>query len=422
MNKIRRNRTLVGMLALITACSMFSGWTMAEEAADVPEAIIGAWKLYQVMELRDEEEPVLIPEEEEPSLYGIGINIYNFDDSGVIHHITIADGESISLNGFWETTGEHIYDCREDAGDMTVCYLPEDDMLHRTGQEAGRDLEFIYARAFVGSWKLSRIQLLIEGDAPIELSREETPYLFDGSDSVLVVNPDGSGMVLAADGSEEDGREGSWTSSKPNYFIFTEGDFDMGFTYFSSNDAIFRDVLDESGDSGYSTHLRYTYERVSVQADAAQTEEPDTQAQDVSDTQTQDVSDTQADTQTWSEAPNGNVYQEEPAYEPEYYAPVSDPDDWDEFSYASEPDPDERTEPQPPAEGGAGDADPSGDIGADTQDTDAQAPDPSEMEDPANPGDPAGTDEPSGPADISEPGDSYEPSDLSEPADLEGEG
>ena len=67
----------------------------AEPEAAAPEAILGAWTLYQVFEVQEGAEPVPLTKEENESVYGADISIYNFDDMGVAHHITFDAGESL---------------------------------------------------------------------------------------------------------------------------------------------------------------------------------------------------------------------------------------------------------------------------------------------------------------------------------------
>ena len=110
-------KTLISILAMLMACTLLAAGVFAaeapagpqapedlnaaEEARDKADPVEGSWILYEVYELKENAEPVLLKKEENQSLYGSGIGIYTFDDGGYAHHIMFDAGDEADEEASW---------------------------------------------------------------------------------------------------------------------------------------------------------------------------------------------------------------------------------------------------------------------------------------------------------------------------------
>lgn len=272
-------KSLISLLALITACGMMAGAAFAEEAPEevAPEAqaeetvqaeetaeadpVLGSWVLYEVYEVKENEEPVLLKKEENQSLYGSGIGIYTFDEDGAAHHNMIEAGDNVDKEAIWAVSEPDVYSITEDADTMTLKYDKEKDVLHRTFEDENRTLDFVYARAFIGSWKLDRVAEIHEGDAAVDLPKEENQSLYAEAENTLTFTPDGKANNEIVDGADKTVVEGSWKLTAPDKITYTEETLEQEFNYFRADDTIYRDLIDETPDAAHP-HLAFIYSRV----------------------------------------------------------------------------------------------------------------------------------------------------------------
>lgn len=270
-------KTFVSMLALVTACGMLTTAAMAEEAAPAEtaatvavataeaeaktEPIEGSWVLYEVYEVKEGAEPVLLKKEENQSLYGSGIGVYTFDADGAAHHNMIEGTDNKDESALWAVNEPNVYAYTEGSINETFRYVEAEGTLHRTMQEESRTLDFVYARAMVGSWKLDKVVEIHEGDAPVDLPKEENQSLYGAGESILTFKTDGKTSEEITDGADKSVVEGTWKLTATDSFTYTQDTLEMAFQYFRADDTIFRDVKDEAPDAAHP-HLRFTYVRV----------------------------------------------------------------------------------------------------------------------------------------------------------------
>ena len=150
---------------------------------------------------------------------------------------------------------------------MMLRYVEEEDMLHRTFADGARTLDFVYARAFVGSWKLAEVMEIHEGDAPEDLPEEENQSLYGAGESILTFLPDGKATDEITDGPDKAVTEGTWEMTEPDCFTWKEDTMETEFHYFRVDDTIYRDFKDEAPDAAHA-HLRFVYERVIPEPEA----------------------------------------------------------------------------------------------------------------------------------------------------------
>ena len=292
MNNMKK--TLVSMLALVTACGMLTTAAMAEEApADaaaeaVAEAVVeeaaaeavdeavaeaaveaavqadpveGSWVLNEVYEVKEGAEPALLKKEENASLYGAGISVFTFDADGAGHLNTIDGADQQDKEATWATTEPGVYTFTEGSDTTTLTYDLEKDVLHRTVQEDGRTLDFVYARGFVGSWTLDQVLEIHDGDAPTPLSKEENASLYGAGEAVVKIFSDGTVNEEITDGADKTTVEGTWKLDSADIFTYTVDGLDMTFNYFRADDTIIRDFHDDTEGAEHA-HLHFIYKRV----------------------------------------------------------------------------------------------------------------------------------------------------------------
>ena len=179
-------------------------------------------------------------------------------------------GNLTDRDASWASPSENVYTFTEkDAAELTFNYTPSQDLLHRSFQDGERKLDFVYARAFVGTWKLDKVMEIHEGDAPAELSKDGNQSLYAESENLLTIKPDGTALCKEKSGGETTDVKGTWKKADVDKIIWTEKDLDTVLRYFSVDDTLFRDVVNEAADAGHK-HLRFVYAR---QADLAEKEE-----------------------------------------------------------------------------------------------------------------------------------------------------
>ena len=272
-------KAFVLLLAVITAVVFCVPAFAGEDKAADRYPVVGSWKLDQVFEAAQGEEPVLLKKEEAQSLYGSGISILTFDEDGYAHDITFEGEDTSDLAAQWKSTSPNQFVFTEEDGmELTFTYNEKEDLLHRYFLDDAPDashqsLDFVYARAFVGSWQLKEVIQVHEGDAPTELPKEENQSLYGDSENIYTFLADGTGKTAMKEAGETYVTEGTWKMPQPDQFVYTEKETDMELNYFRVDDTLYRDFKEQEGASEY---LRFIYERVEVEEEQPETkpEEP----------------------------------------------------------------------------------------------------------------------------------------------------
>ena len=270
----KMKQLLASLLVIVFACSMLSVAALAEEAPAPAEAeaqaaetvakadpVEGSWVLYQVYEVKEGAAPTLLKKEENQSLYGSGVGVYTFDNGGAAHHIMFDGGAGEDAEASWKVTEPNVYEYTEGSENMTLKYVESEDALHCSSALDGRNLDFVYARAMVGSWKLDKVTEVHDGDAPVDLPKEENQSLYGAGETILTFEPNGKATDETVDGSDKVVTEASWTLTGPDKFTYKVDPMEMEFSYFRADDTIIRDYKDETPDAAHP-HLAFVYTRV----------------------------------------------------------------------------------------------------------------------------------------------------------------
>ena len=259
---------LISAVIIFALCIPAFAVEAPEEAEKDFYSIEGSWKLDKVFNVIEGQEPEEIKEEEAQSLYGTGVNIFTFDEDGYAHDMLLAGPDSMDTAAEWKTTEPNVYVFTEENGlEIVFTYEEEKDVLHRSWEIPDEDvpyknLDFVYARAIVGSWKLDQVLEIHEGDAPVEMTKEENQSLYAEAENILTFEVGGTVKELIKDGSDETVEEGTWEMSGPDKFVYTVGMIETGMDYFRVDDSLYRDVKTEED----QPYLRFIY---------ARTEEPE---------------------------------------------------------------------------------------------------------------------------------------------------
>ena len=257
------------IVTLLISAAMVFALCIPAFAVEAPEEetkdfypIEGSWKLDKVYNIIDGQEPEEIKEEAQ-SLYGTGINIFTFDEDGYAHDMLFAGPDSMDTAAEWKTTKPNVYVYTEENGvEFVFTYEEEKDVLHRSFEIPDEDapyknLDFVYARAIVGSWKLDQVLEIHEGDAPVEMAKEENQSLYAEDENVLTFKVGGTVEELVKGGGEEFTEEGTWEMPEPDKFVYTIDTIETDVEYFRVEDTLFRDVKTEED----QPYLRFIYVR-----------------------------------------------------------------------------------------------------------------------------------------------------------------
>ena len=244
------------MIVLLLSVVMVFALSIPSFAA---EPVEGSWIISEVYEIDEDGNRVLKTKEEAQSLYGEGMNILTFHEDGYGSDITFNAGDIYDVPATWEAA-ENGFEFMEDGLVLTFTY-DEADLLHRSFTDddpdaAYKNLDFVYTRAVVGSWKLDSVIQINEGDAPTDLPEEENASLYGNKDNILTFNADGTAVELVKAGPDEMEAAGTWTMSKPDVFVLTEDTIITELIYFRVDDTLYNDLSD-----GERT-IRFTYARV----------------------------------------------------------------------------------------------------------------------------------------------------------------
>ncbi|MBQ9030951.1 MAG: hypothetical protein IJ106_05795 [Parasporobacterium sp.] len=281
-------KTIIILLSAVLAFTMCFAAFAQEETEEVKNVypVVGSWKLDQVFEVKETSDPILLKKEEAQSLYGSGISIFSFDEDGYARNIMFDAGDMVDVPASWKSTSPDVYIYTEEDGfELKFSYDEKEDVLHRTFQDDAPDatyknLDFVYTRAFVGSWTLDQVLAIHDGDAPEELAKEEHQSLYGTDESILTLYADGKVKEEIKEGPNASVNEGTWEMLNPDKIVYTQDSLEMELEYFLVDDTLFRDYKDESPDAPYP-HLQFVYVRVETGEEEPVQEETKTANQPV---------------------------------------------------------------------------------------------------------------------------------------------
>jgi len=258
------------IITLLISAMMILALCVPAFAAEAPKEepkeyypVVGSWKLDTVFHVIDGQEPAELKKEEAQSLYGSGINIFTFDEDGSAHDILFAGPDTSDTAAKWTSTSPNVYVYTEEGGlEITFYYEAEKDVLHRSFENTDADasykkLDFVYARAVVGSWKLEQVLEIHEGDAPVEMNKEDHQSLYAEAENILTFCTDGTVKNLVKGGGEETVESGTWKMPEPDKFVYTIETTETEMDYFRVDDTLFRDVKTDAD----QPYLRFIYAR-----------------------------------------------------------------------------------------------------------------------------------------------------------------
>ena len=247
---------LLSAVMIFAFCFTAFGQETESEKSYYP--VVGSWILDKVYEVKEGQEPSLMKKEENQSLYGAGLSVFTFDESGTASE-TIFDGEDMAdVAASWTSTAPKVFEYTDENDiKVTFVYNSDEDTLARKFE----DFSFIYARAFVGSWKLDKVLEIHEGDAPEELAKESNQSLYGTDESILTFTSDGKGQDEIKEGPNASKTEGTWEMTEPDKYVYTDNGLQLTFDYFRVEDTLLRDVKDDAPDAAHP-FLRFIYVRV----------------------------------------------------------------------------------------------------------------------------------------------------------------
>lgn len=263
-------KILVCLLALAAVFSL-SFTAFAGEAAEEKDLdpIVGSWKLDAVFDMSDPDASALMDKEEHQSFYGSGLSILTFNEDGTASNTMFGADEMFDVEASW-TGSDGTYEYTEGDTSMTLVYNAEEDALHRSFTDDNNNLDFIYTRAIVGSWKLDKVVEIHEGDAPVDLPKEENQSLYGNSENVLTfMNAEHKTIEVIQDGEDSIQVEGTYEITAPDVYTYKVDDTSTEFNYFRLDDTLYYDVFEE-GET--PRQLRFVYARCDAPA-AAEGEE-----------------------------------------------------------------------------------------------------------------------------------------------------
>ena len=258
-------RILLLVLSAVLVLAMAVPSFASEETTEKMFPVVGSWILNAVYESKDGE-TVLLEKTENQSYYGSGITVFTFDDDGYAHEITFDGDDSHDLAAQWKTTKPDVYVFTEEAGlELSFHYDEKEDALHRSISE-NPNLDFVYNRAFTGSWQLDKVLKINDGDASEELKPENAASLYAEKDNILTINADGTGVTVVKDGADTAEVKGTWKADTADTIVYTddEGTVEDTYSYFRIDDTLIREVTDDAPDAQYP-HIQFIYKRVSAE-------------------------------------------------------------------------------------------------------------------------------------------------------------
>ena len=228
------------------------------------DPIVGAWKLDRVYEYASSDNPVLLEPESAASVYAEAENIYFFAADGSASITLTEAGEIIVLqDGISWKKADDVYQLLEnDDLPMDLTFDEEENVLHRYWNDTAadatyQDLDFVYMRVPVGSWKMTQVYSVNPGGEPEFLEPENAASLYSESSNIYTLKVDGTAEALI---NGEFTLNGEWNRNEEIVSLILENDDSMEFTFDPAADLLHRYWNDEETDVTYH-HLDFVYTR-----------------------------------------------------------------------------------------------------------------------------------------------------------------
>ena len=264
-------KILITLLSAVLMLMMCIPALAAENkgSSDDADPVVGSWKLLIVYENLKGKPPVLLKQEDAPSVYGSGVSVYTFDEDGTFHYTVSDEPGSVDPYGTWTSAGsdDYVVTEKESADELTFAYekMNGAETLKRVLKDDDpdavyNDLTLVFNRAFVGSWTLDRVLEISENGDPAELSREDNQSLYGSGETVLSIKADCTGQSISSQAGSSFESSGTWTMTGQDQIIYTEDAMTLDLQYYSTDDTLIRVYSDDSPDAQYA-QLQFIYVR-----------------------------------------------------------------------------------------------------------------------------------------------------------------
>ena len=201
----------------------------------------GMWRLTKVFSRESGKEPVLLDPETSQSIYAESVNCFELYRSDVINIVPSETGY-ISEKGILKRSGDSWLLEYDDGYTSVLDYDDGEGVLHRYWQDQAADavyldLDFVYEKVPVWSWRLNYIYKTAAGAEPGLLDPETEPDLYQETAYTYIFAPDGTASALIP---HEVYEGGEW-SKNGDEILFRFGDGrDMTFVYDVKADVLHR--------------------------------------------------------------------------------------------------------------------------------------------------------------------------------------
>ncbi len=247
MNKLR-----IMFLCLIVFSSIFTA--VFAEPDDTCPIVTGSWILDHVYENASGEDRFVLDPESSASLYAETANVYTFFEDGSAEML-VKEGEEIFRyeDLSWKETDGSINLYSGESVELELTCDPETNTMHRYWKEAAQDaayhdLDFVYARIPVGSWKMESVFSTDPGEEPVRLDPENAASLYAESANIYHFEPYGILTVSLPEGYEE---QGTWKLDGEDVIITFEAGPEMVLTYDPAGEVMHRYFSDDDSSASY---------------------------------------------------------------------------------------------------------------------------------------------------------------------------
>ena len=228
------------------------------------EPIVGAWRLDRVYENASSDNPVLLEPESAASLYAEAENIYFFEADGSASETLTEAGEIIvRQDGISWKKADGLYQLMEnDDISLELTFDEKENAFHRYWNETAadatyHDLDFVYVRVPVGSWKMTQVYSVNPGEEPKLLDPENSASLYSESSNIYTLKADGTAEVLI---NGEFTQNGEWNRNENVVSLVLEDGDNMELSFDPAADLLHRYWNDEDPDAAYH-QLDFVYTR-----------------------------------------------------------------------------------------------------------------------------------------------------------------